>query len=35
MTIKYQLLNDKVIQKPLTRYNFFNKFIVFYQKFNG
>jgi len=30
MTIKYQLLNDKVIQKTLTSHKFFNKFIFSY-----
>ena len=29
MTIKYQLLNGKVIQKTLTSHKFFNKFIFF------
>ena len=36
MTIKYQLLNGKVIQKTLTSHKFFNKFIFsFHQKFTG
>ena len=30
MTIKYQLLNGKVIQKTLTSHKFFNKFIFIY-----
>jgi len=36
MTIKYQLLNGKAIQKTLTSHDFFNKFIFsFHQKFTG
>ena len=31
-----RLLNDKIIQKPLTSHKFFNKFIFsFHQKFTG
>jgi len=36
MTIKYQLLNGKVIQKTLTSHKLFNKFAFsFHQKFTG